>query len=68
MSMDDAHKAAVEKLLKDVVFNARREIEKVLREALASGRLKDGDNPPVQVTLSSEKLALNVTIHKRIEI
>ena len=65
---DQALKAAVGRFLKNVNFTAQREIEKVVRSAVASGKLQDGENFTAAVTLSSEKLVLNVTIFSKIEL
>ena len=65
---DTQLKAAIDKFVKTVTFSAQREIEKAVRSALASGLINDGDSAPTEVTVSSEKLALNITIHKRLEL
>lgn len=65
--MNDAQvKAAVAKFMKHVSFTAQHEIEKALQRALESGRLKTSDDLSTAVTLSSDKVGLNVTIHSRI--
>lgn len=63
-----AIKAAVGRFLKNVNFTAQREIEKVVRNALASGKLQDGEIVSASVTLASEKVDLNITIFSKIEI
>jgi hypothetical protein len=65
---DQALKAAVGRFLKNVNFTAQREIEKVVRSAVASGKLHDGENFTASVTLASDKLDLNVTIFSKIEL
>jgi uncharacterized protein DUF6494 len=65
---DQALKAAVGRFLKNVNFTAQREIEKVVRSAVASGKLQDGENFTASVTLASDKLDLNVTIFSKIEL
>lgn len=65
---DDAVKTAANRFVKNVSFTAQREIEKVLRNAVASGKLKGGENLTTSVTLSSETLGLNVTIFSKIEL
>jgi hypothetical protein len=65
---DEAVKAAVDKFLKNVSFTARREIEKVVRNAVSSGKLQSGEPLTAAVTLSNEKVGLNVTIFSKIEI
>ncbi|MGE0563276.1 MAG: DUF6494 family protein [Pseudolabrys sp.] len=67
--MDDAElKAAVAKFVRHVGFTAQREIEKALKRALAEGRLRDNGPLATAVTLSSDKVGLNVTIHSKIEL
>ena len=61
-------KAAVGRFLKSVAFTAQREIEKVVRNAIAGGSLQTGDNLTAAVTLSSDKIDLNVTIFSKIEL
>lgn len=65
--MNDAQiKDAVARFMKSVSHTAQHEIEKVVRNALASGKLKLSDELSTAVTLSSDKVGLNVTIHSRI--
>jgi len=65
---DEALKAAVSRFLKNISFKAQSEIEKVVRAALANGKLKSGESLSAGVTLSSEKLDLNITIFSKIEL
>jgi hypothetical protein len=65
---DDALKAAVARFLKNVSSSVQREIEKTLREAIASGRLEGNETFTVGVTLSSEKVELNSTVYSKIEL
>jgi Family of unknown function (DUF6494) len=65
---DTAVKAAVDRFLKHVTFTARREIEKVVRGAVASGKLQSGKPFNAAITLSSDKLDLDVTIFSTIEL
>jgi hypothetical protein len=65
---DEAVKLAVDKFLKSVSFTARREIEKVVCKAVASGKLHSGEPLTAAVTLSNERVGLNVTIFSKIEI
>jgi len=65
---DEALKAAVGRFLKSVNFTAQRELEKVVRKAVANGKLQSGESLTAAVTLSSEKLDLNVTIFSKIEL
>ncbi len=61
-------KAAVRVFMRHVSATAERELEKVVRKALASGRLKPSDDLATAVTLSAEKIGLDVTIHSTIEL
>ncbi len=63
-----ALKAAVGRFLKTVNFKAQRELEKVVRNAVASGKLKNGEPVTASVTLSNDRLDLNITIFSKIEI
>lgn len=65
---DAAVKAAVGQLLKNVNFTAQRELEKVVRSAMASGKLRAGEPLSVSVTLAADKIDLNVTIFSKIEV
>lgn len=67
--MNDAEvKAAVDRFLKTISFNARRELEKAIRKAVTGGKLKGGENLTTAVTLANETLDLNVTIFSKIEL
>jgi hypothetical protein len=66
---DERVKAATGAFLRHVSHTAQREIEKALRKALASGKIKrGGEDVPAAITLHSEKLDLDITIHSRIEL
>jgi Family of unknown function (DUF6494) len=65
---DLAVKAAVDRFLKHVSFTAQKEIEKVVRKALAKGELEPGKPLHAAVTLSSKKVDLDVTIFSKIEL
>ena len=65
---DKTLKAAVDQFLKHVNFTAQREIEKVIRNAVASGKLKGNETITAGVTLSSEAVDLNLTIYSKIEL
>jgi hypothetical protein len=65
---DAAVKTAVGRFLKNVNFTAQRELEKVVRNALAGGKLAAGEVLTASVTLTAEKIDLNVTIFSKIEI
>ena len=65
---EKAVKAAVDRFVREFSFSAQREIEKCVRQALATGRLKGDEKFTAGVTLSSDKLDLNVTIFSKIEL
>jgi hypothetical protein len=65
---DDRLKAAVGAFLRHVSHTAQREIEKSVRKALESGKLRPSEDLPAAITLHSEKLGLDITIHSRIEL
>jgi hypothetical protein len=65
---DNDVKTAVARFLKNINVTAQREIEKALRRALSEGKLHGSDPLAAAITLSSDKVGLNVTIHSRIEL
>jgi len=65
---EQALKTAVNRFIKTVSYNAQREIEKVVRNALANGRLQNGETLTTAVTLANDKVDLNVTIFSKIEL
>ena len=67
--MDDATiSTAVSRFLKSASVNAQREIERAVRKAVASGRVREGEALTVGVTLANEKLDLDITIFNKIEL
>ena len=64
---DEILKAAVGRFLANINGTAHREIEKAMRNAVASGKLKGHESPAAAVTLASETLGLNITIYSKIE-
>jgi hypothetical protein len=65
---DDAVKAAVGRFMKYVNVAVQREMEKAVRNAMAKGKLRPSDSCNAAVTLSSDRLELDVTIYSRIEL
>lgn len=65
---DKALTAAVDHFLRTVSFTAQSEIEKAVRNAVAAGKLQDHESFTAAVTLSSEKVDLNVTIYSKIAL
>jgi hypothetical protein len=59
---EEALNSSVRKFLKKLGVTAQREIEKTVREAVATGRLKDGDRLPAKavVTVGGINLAFEV--------
>lgn len=65
---DESLRAAVAQFLKNVNFSAQREIEKVLRNALADGKLRGDETITAGITLTSEAVDLKLTIYSKIEL
>jgi hypothetical protein len=65
---DKTLKIAVDRFLKSVSFTAQAEVERAIRAALASGKLEGHETFSVGVSLSSEKIGLNVTVYSKIEL
>jgi hypothetical protein len=64
---DETIKAAIDQFMRNVSFAAQRELEKAVRQAFNDGRLRGGDVLSMGVTLSNEKVGLDVSIFKKIE-
>jgi Family of unknown function (DUF6494) len=65
---DDAIAAAVEQFVKKISFSTQREVERIVRSALASGKIHGHETLTAAVTLSSEKIGLNTTIYSKIQL
>jgi hypothetical protein len=65
---DKAVKTAVDHFVKQVSFTAQSEIEKAVRAAISRGTLQDHETFSAAVTLSSEKVDLNITIYSKIAL
>jgi len=65
---EETVKAAVGQFLKNISFNAQRELERAVRSALESGRLRNGETLTTAVTLSNSQVDLDVTIFSKIEL
>jgi len=63
---DEAITAAVEQFVKKVSFSTQREVERVLRTALANGKIRGDETLTTAVTVTNEKLGLNTTIYSKI--
>ena len=55
---EDSFNTSIRKYLKEVGVTSQREIEKAVREALASGKLKGHENLPVKMVLTMGELGL----------
>ena len=65
---EETVKAAVGQFLKNISFNAQRELERVVRSAFESGKLHNGETLTAAVTLSNSQVDLDVTIFSKIEL
>jgi hypothetical protein len=65
---DAAISAAVARFLRSASFSAQRELEKAVRQALASGGVREGEAVTTAVTLKNDKLGLNVTLYSKLEL
>ncbi len=55
---EDVFNTAIRKFLKEVGVTSQREIEKAVRDAVASGKLKGTETLPVKVTLTLGNVGL----------
>ena len=65
---EDRFNISVRKFLKEVGVTSQREVEKAVREALSAGRLKDGEDVEVRMTLESAALGMQHVVTGRIDI
>jgi len=65
---EDVLNMSVRKFLKKVGVTSQREIEEMVRAAVADGRLKGNEALPAKVTLTVGKVALAVDIEGTIEL
>jgi hypothetical protein len=65
---EDAFNASIRKFLKTLGVTAQREIEKAVREAIASGRIKGNETLPAKATVSVPGLGLNWQVDGEIEL
>jgi hypothetical protein len=65
---EDALNTSVRKFLKKLGVTAQREIEKAVRDAVSSGRLKGREALPAKATVSIEGIALSFEIDGAIEL
>jgi hypothetical protein len=65
---EDALNTSVRKFLKKLGVTAQREIEKAVREAVSSGRLKGREALPAKATVSVDGIGLSFEIDGAIEL
>ena len=65
---EDVFNSSLRKFLKKVGITSQREIEKAVRDAVASGRLKGHEKLPAKVTLTVDGVSLTHEITGEIEL
>jgi hypothetical protein len=65
---EDVFNASLRKFLKKVGITSQREIEKAVRDALASGRLKGHEKLPAKMVLTVGGIALTHEVNDDIEL
>ena len=65
---EDNFNTSLRKFLKTVGVSSQREIEKAVRDAIESGRLKGNEKLPAKMTLSIAGVALSYVIDGAIEL
>jgi Family of unknown function (DUF6494) len=65
---EDALNRSLRKFLKTVGVTAQREIEKAVRETLASGKLKGSETLPAKAVVTLAGTDLNLTVEGAIEL
>lgn len=65
---EKAVQTAVDQFLRSISQTARSEIEKVVHAAMANGKLMAHEPITTGVSLSNEKIGLNVTIYGKIVV
>ena len=65
---EEALNTSLRKFLKVVGVTSQREIEKVIREAIADGRLKGSETLSAKVVLTIDRVGLTHTIDGTIEL
>ena len=65
---EDVFNTSLRQFLKKVGVTSQREIEKAVRDAVASGRLKGGEKLPVKMVLTVGGIALTHEIDAEIEL
>ena len=65
---EDVFNASLRKFLKKVGITSQREIEKTVRDAIESGRLKGDEKLPAKIVLTVGGINLTHTIDDNIEL
>ena len=65
---EDVFNTSIRKFLKNIGVTAQREIEKAVRAAVASGKLKGNETLPAKMTLTIGGISLTHTIDDSIEL
>ncbi|HKY87205.1 MAG TPA: DUF6494 family protein [Pseudorhodoplanes sp.] len=65
---EDVFNTAIRKFLKEVGVTSQREIEKSVRDAVASGKLKGSETLPVKVTLTLGQVGLTHVVDGEIKL
>jgi hypothetical protein len=65
---EDVFNASLRKFLKKVGISSQREIEKAVRDGLASGRLKGHEKLPAKMVLSLGGVSLSYEVSDEIEL
>lgn len=65
---EDVLNTSIRRFLKSVGVTSQREIEKAVRAAVASGKLKGNESLPATMTLTIGGISLSHTIDDKIEL
>jgi hypothetical protein len=65
---EDVFNTSIRKFLKQVGVTSQREIEKAVRDAVASGKLKGNEKLPAAMTLTIGSLSLSHEVKDTIEL
>jgi hypothetical protein len=65
---EDVLNTSVRKFLKQVGVTSQREIEKAVRDAIESGKLKGNEKLPAKMVLTIDKLGLRHEVSEDIEL
>ena len=68
MMNEDVFNTSIRKFLKRLGVTAQREIEKVVRQGLAEGKLKGNERLPAEATVTLGEIGLSLEIKDEIEL